>query len=162
MSDAARDALHLIPYGFYAITTRRDADRNVMVANWLTQISFEPRLVALGMQTDSYSFGLVKSTLVFGINIFRKSDIEVIKKFTKSRLKHPEKIESMNFTDGDITGVPILDEAAATLECRVQQIVDVQGDHAIVVGQVVGAKVPRMSKIEDILTLIDVGWSYAG
>lgn len=162
MSDAARDALHLIPYGFYAITTRREGDRNVMVANWLTQVSFEPRLIALGLQTDSYSFGLVKETSVFGVNIFRKSDMAVIKQFTKSRAKHPEKIEAMNYTDGVETGVPMLEEAAATLECRVEQIVDVQGDHAIVVARVVGAKVARMSKIEDILTLVDVGWSYAG
>lgn len=162
MSDAARDALHLIPYGFYAITTRRDSDRNVMVANWLTQVSFEPRLIALGLQTDSYSFGLVKATQVFGVNIFRKSDAEVIKQFTKSRAKHPEKIEVMNFTHGEVTGVPMLDEAAATLECRVQQIVDVQGDHAIVVAEVVGAKIARMSRVDDILTLVDIGWSYGG
>ena len=162
MSDAMRDALHLIPYGFYAITTRDGDDRNVMVANWLTQVSFEPRLMAFGLQTDSYSFGLVKRTMVFGVNIFRKSDAEVVKQFTKSRAKHPEKVGLMNYTDGVETGVPMLDEAAATLECRVQQIVDIQGDHAIVVAHVVGARVPRMSRVDDILTLIDIGWSYGG
>lgn len=162
MSEPMRDALHLIPYGFYAITTRNGDDRNVMVANWLTQVSFEPRLMALGLQIDSYSFGLIKNTLVFGINIFRKGEADVIKKFTKSRAKHPEKIEAMNYTDGLETGVPMLDEAAATLECRVQQIVDINGDHAIVVAQVVGAKVVHFSKIENILTLADIGWSYGG
>lgn len=162
MSEPMRDALHLIPYGFYAITTRNGADRNVMVANWLTQVSFEPRLMAFGLQTDSYSFGIVKSTLVFGVNIFRKTDADVIRQFTKSRAKHPEKIEAMHYTDGAETGVPMLNEAAATLECRVQQIVDVHGDHAIVVAEVVGAKVARMSKIEDVLTLADFGWSYGG
>jgi flavin reductase (DIM6/NTAB) family NADH-FMN oxidoreductase RutF len=162
MSDQFRDALHLVPYGFYAITSRHESDHNVMVANWFTQVSFEPRLVVLGLQADSHTFGLVSASQVFGVNIFRKADADIIKQFTKSRAKHPDKPQSMNYTDGPLTGVPLLDEAAATLECRVKQVVDAGGDHAIVVAEVVGAKVNRVSKVEDILTLTDIGWSYGG
>jgi flavin reductase (DIM6/NTAB) family NADH-FMN oxidoreductase RutF len=45
--DKMKDALRMMPYGFYAITSKSGDDVNGMVANWVTQVSFEPRLLAL-------------------------------------------------------------------------------------------------------------------
>ena len=47
-------------------------------------------------------------------------------------------------------------------EFKVIQIVDIGGDHDIVVGEPVGAEVLKESEVEDILTLPHIGWSYAG
>ena len=48
--DSIKDALNLMPYGFYSITSRNGDDVNIMVANWVSQVSFEPRLVAIGLE----------------------------------------------------------------------------------------------------------------
>ena len=39
--NAISNALNMIPYGFYAVTSRAGDDRNVMVLNWFSQVSFE-------------------------------------------------------------------------------------------------------------------------
>ena len=159
---AISDALKMIPYGFYAVTSRDGDDRNVMVLNWFSQVSFEPQHVVIGLQNSSYSFGLIEKSKKFAVNVFNKEDAEAIKLFTKSREKNPDKFKSANFSDAPATGVPVLDEAAAYLECEVVEIVDTGSGHSAVVGKVVGGGVRKPGKAGDSLTLVDLGWSYAG
>jgi flavin reductase (DIM6/NTAB) family NADH-FMN oxidoreductase RutF len=162
MDDPIKEALTMMPYGFYCISSGSGSDSNVMVANWLTQTSFEPRMLALGLQKTSYSHGLISQTKVFAVNIFRSEDAELVKPFTKSRAKNPDKMSQAKLSDGAETGCPILDQAAAYLECRVVEIVDIGGDHDIVVGEVVGAGVRQKGEAADSLKLTDLGWNYAG
>ena len=160
--DPIKDALNMMPYGFYSITSRDDNEVNIMVANWIMQSSFEPRLLTLALQKTAYSHGLIESGKVFAVNIFNRADAEVIKPFAKSREKKPDKIETANFTPGPETGCPILEDAAAYLECKVVRIIDIGGDHDLVVGEVVGAGVRKPGEAEDTLSLPHIGWSYAG
>ena len=156
------EALNKIPYGFYALTSRDSEDMNVMVLNWFTQVSFEPQHVAIGLQKTSYSYGLLEKNKVFAVNIFGKDSVEIIKQFSKSREKNPDKFESVNYTEGPVTGVPVLNEAAAYLECEIIEFVETGSGHNVVVAKVVGAGVRKQGKAEDTLTLLDIGWSYSG
>jgi flavin reductase (DIM6/NTAB) family NADH-FMN oxidoreductase RutF len=163
MSDnPIKDALKLMPYGFYAITSRNNDDVNIMVANWLTQVSFEPRLVAMGLQKGSYTHGLISEGGVFAVNIFRKEDQDTLMPFTKSRSKNPDKIKDSSYTEAPETGCPVLEGAAAYIEFKVADLIDVGGDHDILVGEAIGAGILKEAKTGDILTLPDIGWGYAG
>jgi flavin reductase (DIM6/NTAB) family NADH-FMN oxidoreductase RutF len=161
--DPIKDALNMIPYGFYGVTTSDgEGEVNIMVANWLTQASFSPRLVALGLAKKAYSHQLVEKGRVFAVNIFAQVDADRIKPFTKSRKKNPDKVKTATFALSPKVGCPIIDGAAAFLECRVSKIVDAGGDHDLVIGEVVGAGVLKAGKAEDTLSLPGLGWSYAG
>ena len=96
------------------------------------------------------------------MNIFRSVDANAIKSFSRSRAKNPEKMDAAKISDGPVTGCPILDEAAAYLECRLVQIMDIGGDHDIVLGEVVAAGVRQQGDASGSLKLSDLGWSYAG
>ena len=156
------DALKMIPYGFYAITSASGSDVNIMVANWLTQASFEPQLVALGLQKTSHTYGLVEKGKVFAVNLFKQADAEAIKPFTKSREKNPDKVKDAAYTPGPETGAPILEAAAAYLECRVVGKLETGGDHDVILGEVVGAGVSKPGPAGETLNLPELGWSYAG
>jgi flavin reductase (DIM6/NTAB) family NADH-FMN oxidoreductase RutF len=160
--DPIKDVLHRMPYGFYSVTSRLGDDVNAMVANWIMQASFTPRLIAMGFATKSYSYKLIKESGVFAINLFNKGDEEAMMPFTKARAKRPDKMESAQYTPGPETGCPILEGAAAFLECKVVEFVDIGGDHDIMVGEVINAGVIKEGKVTDSLTLPHVGWSYAG
>ncbi len=160
--DVIKQVLRMMPYGFYSVTSQSGSDINAMVSNWLVQVSFEPRLVALALAKDAYTHGLISQGRVFAVNLFRKEDQEAIKPFSKGRAKKPDKMDSATYTPGPVTGCPILEGAAAYLECHVTQIVDIGGDHNLVIGEVIGAGVVKPSEVADILTLPDLGWSYAG
>lgn len=160
--NAISEALNMIPYGFFALTSRDGNDRNAMVINWFTQVSFEPQHIALGLQRTSHTAGLIEKSRGFAINIFQKEDPETIKQFTKSREKNPDKFDRANFSDGPVTGAPILEEAAAYLECEVTELVDTGSGHDVVIAKVVGAGARKAGKPQDTLTLLDLGWSYSG
>ena len=160
--DPIKDALLMMAYGFYCITSRHGDERNIMVANWVMQTSFEPRYIAIGLQRKSFTHKLIEDGKVFGVNIFNKADSEAVKPFTKGRAKNPNKVEEADYTDGPETGCPLLVQAAAYLECQLVDIIDIGGDHDIVVGEVIGAGVIKPGESSDTLTMPDIGWSYAG
>lgn len=160
--DPIKDALRMISYSFFCVTSKYGDDINAMVANWFTQVSFEPRLVVLGIQKTSYTYGLIEKGRVFVVNIINKSDAEIIKPFTKSRFKNPDKMKGVPLTYGLQTGCPILVGAAAYLECKVIAIHDDGGDHNIAVAEVIGAGVNKPGEVSETLLLPDLGWSYAG
>jgi len=160
--DKIKDALRMMPYGFYAFTTKNGDEVNAMVVNWVSQMSYEPRLVAVGIAKSAYSHGLVKEGEVFGLNLFLAEDKEAIMGVTKGREKNPDKMEENDYTTAPETGVPVLEGSAAYIECKVTQIIDVGGDHDIVVGEAINADVMKEAEASEVLSLPKIGWSYAG
>ena len=82
--------------------------------------------------------------------------------FAKARAKRPDKMDNAVWTPGPETGCPILEGAAAFVECRVAQLIDIGGDHDLLVGEVVNAGILKPGEVATSLTLPDLGWSYAG
>jgi flavin reductase (DIM6/NTAB) family NADH-FMN oxidoreductase RutF len=152
----------MMPYGFYSIGSRNGEEINLMVANWIIQVSFEPRLLAFALQKTSHTHNLVSSGKVLVVNLFRTEDAEAIKPYTKSTAKKPEKVAKAVYTIAPITGCPVPDGAAAYLECQVRQMIDIGGDHDLVIAEPVHAEVMKASEASEILSLPDLGWSYAG
>lgn len=160
--DEVKEVLQMMPYGFYGITSATDDDMNAMVANWVTQTSFQPRLVVLGLQKSSYTHGLVQKGNAFAINIFHERDKELLTPFLKGRAKNPDKMREAEYRRAPLTGCPVLEGAAAYIECRVLRTIDIGGDHDIVVGEAIGGEVMKPGSVSDTLMLTDLGWSYAG
>ena len=160
--DKIKDALRMMPYGFYAFTTKSGDDVNAMVVNWVSQMSYAPRLLAVGIQKSCYSRGLLAVGGGFGLNLFLQADSDAIMGVTSGRARKPEKMETADYAAAPETGVPVLAGAAAYIECRVTQIVDVGGDHDIVVGEAINAEVMKAGEPPDVLSLTQLGWSYAG
>jgi flavin reductase (DIM6/NTAB) family NADH-FMN oxidoreductase RutF len=160
--DKIKAVLNRLPYGFYAIGSRGADDVNLMVVNWLMQSAFSPRQVTFALSKTAYTHRLIAEGGVFSVNVFNQEDAEVIKAFTKSREKNPDKVKNAAYSAGPETGCPIVEGAAAYLECRVVSIVDTGADHDLIVGEVVGAGVAKEGKVDTTLSLPDLGWSYAG
>ncbi len=160
--DSISNALKMMPYGFYAFTTKSDDDANIMVVNWVSQVSFSPRLLAVGIQNYCHSYGVVKAGGVFGLNIFLQADEEALKPALGGRAKKPDKMKEADTVPAPVTGVPVMAGAAAFIECKVRQIVDIGGDHDIVVGEAINAEIVKEAAPPDVLSLTQMGWSYAG
>lgn len=160
--DPIKEALQRIPYGFYSITSKNGDEVNAMVGNWLTQVSYEPRLVMFALAKSAYTHEVVTAGGVFAINLFNKEDSDHIKPYTKSRAKKPDKMAAAAWMPAPETGCPILEGAAAVIECRVAQLIDLGGDHDLLVGEVVNAVILKPGDDHTTLTLPHLGWNYAG
>lgn len=140
--DAKKTALRMIPYGIYVLTAA-DEKGNVSAAtvNWVTQTAFAPPLVVVGVKADSGVYQTIKATKAFVLNMLGKDHKSLAFTFFRPADVSDGKISGQVFRTGT-TGAPILAEAPAAVECRVTTIVD-QGDHHIVVGEVIDAHVNK-------------------
>ncbi len=59
--NAKKTALRMIPYGLYVLTAEADGSTCAATVNWVTQASFEPPLLALGIKADSRVHNVAKA-----------------------------------------------------------------------------------------------------
>jgi flavin reductase (DIM6/NTAB) family NADH-FMN oxidoreductase RutF len=156
--NAKKIALRKIPHGVYVVGVKQDDQLNAFTATWLTQVSFTPPLIALGVRKDSHSLAMMRHDRVFSVNLLGKGQKALAEHFVKPASVVGEKLNTVPHRPGT-TGAPVLEEAIAYVECEVREIANEHGDHAVVIGEVVEAGVP---KDEPALTLMDTGWHYGG
>src|SRR5689334_14664569 len=78
-----RRVLWKFPSGLYVIGSRAGDRRNLMTANWVSQVSAEPKLVAVSVEKDAVTHELVTSGGAFAVNVIDREDRTIIRKFTK-------------------------------------------------------------------------------
>jgi flavin reductase (DIM6/NTAB) family NADH-FMN oxidoreductase RutF len=141
-ANAKKTALRMIPYGLYVLTAaHKDGRVAAATVNWVTQASFEPPLVAVGVKTDSHGHALIKETKAFALNVLGKGQQALAFTFFKPAEVKGDTISGEPFRAGT-TGAPILASAPAFVECSLETTVE-RGDHSIFVGKVVEAGVAK-------------------
>lgn len=154
-----KTALRMIPYGIYVLTA--DDGKGTIAAatvNWVTQTAFAPPLVVVGVKTDSGTYQAVKTAGTFALNMLGKEQKGLAFTFFRPADVSDGKLSGQAYRKGT-TGAPILVDAPAAVECRVTTIVE-QGDHHIVVGEVIDAhldKPPAGRPDAAILEMKDLG-----
>jgi flavin reductase (DIM6/NTAB) family NADH-FMN oxidoreductase RutF len=140
--NAKKTALRMIPYGLYVLTAAGpDGTVAAATVNWVTQASFTPPLVAVGVKTDSHGHALVKASGAFALNVLGKGQQAMAFTFFKPASRDGQTISGEPFRPGT-TGAPILERVPAWIECRLVDTVE-RGDHSIFVGEVVDAGVAK-------------------
>lgn len=137
---------------------KHGAQLNAFTGSWMTQVSFTPPLIALGVKKDAGSLEMIKATNAFTVNFLAKDQKALAEHFIKPASKVGDKLSTIRHRIGK-TGAPILEEGAGYLECEVREIAGADGDHAVVIAEVVEAAILRD---EPPLTILDTGWHYGG
>ena len=138
--EAKKAALRMIPYGLYVLTTgSQSGPAAASTVNWVTQVSFEPPLVAVGVRAESSGHQIIKDTRAFVLNVLGKGQQDIAVKFFKPAAIEGGTIGGEPFRPGEI-GAPILENTPAYAECRLVDSVE-KGDHSVFVAEVVGAGV---------------------
>ena len=158
-ANAKKTTLRMIPYGIYVLTAD-DGKGNIAAAtvNWVTQTAFAPPLVVVGVKTDSGAYQVIKAGGTFALNMLGKEQKPLAFTFFRPADVSDGKLSGQAYRKGT-TGAPILVDAPAAVECKVTTIVE-QGDHHIVVGEVIDAhlnKPPAGRPDAAILEMKDLG-----
>jgi len=147
--------LSQISYGLYLVGTRGREGDHTMIANWLTQVSFEPEIVAIAIEKQSVSRQMIDESSAFAVSILKAGQKDVAAAFVKA---DRPRAESGAFV-AKVTGAPVFAAGSAYLDCRVIDAKDV-GDHRVYFGEVVDSAM--LDPEADALTLRDTGWRYGG
>jgi flavin reductase (DIM6/NTAB) family NADH-FMN oxidoreductase RutF len=158
-ANVKKTVLRMIPYGLYVLTAKgKDDTVTAATVNWVTQASFAPPLVVVGVKADSHPHPLIKESEAFALNVLGKDQGAMAFTFFKPATREGQKISGEPFRWGT-TGAPILERAPAFVECRLVDSVE-RGDHSIFVGEVVEAgqaKAPEGRADDATLWLKDLG-----
>jgi|SRR5579884_861780 len=158
MDEAAKKAvLRLIPYGLFAVTARHGDVESGMTANWLTQVSFEPPLVAVAIEQDARTLRLIRASRHFAVNVLASGQRELAGLLGRRSRNVPDKLQQTIYHAGE-TGSPLLDSALGYVECRLVSETPA-GDHVLLVGEVIAA---GLRSPGEPLTLRETGFRYAG
>jgi len=115
-----------MPYGLYIVGSRSDDDPNGMMADWVMQVAFDPRLVAVSIENDAHTLANIKKSDVFSVNLLSADEFALAGKFAQpycgSKIKGRgspardavhHKLEGVRHEPGRSTGCPILTDALA-------------------------------------------------
>ena len=151
-----------MPSGLYVIgATDGGTRRNAMTLNWATQVSFDPKWLAIGVEHGAYTHELIEAAGVFSLNLVAREDRAIVRKFTKPVVVDLEArtLNGFAYHDG-VSGAPVLDQAVAYLDCAVRERMAC-GGHTLFVGEVVDAAFQQPEETE-VLRMEDTRMSYGG
>ncbi len=147
-----RRVLWSLPAGLYVLGSRAGSRCNLMTVSWVTQVALVPKLVGVGVEREARTHELIVEGGVFALSLLARRDRALVRRFVKP-------VEDVDVDDhtgvGTMngisvrrasTGAPILDVAAAWLDCEVRHTLAL-GSHSWFVGEVVdvGAVQPGMT-----------------
>ncbi|MBD20358.1 MAG: flavin reductase [Rhodospirillaceae bacterium] len=102
-----------------------------LTANSFTSVSLDPPMVLFCLDRKVASFESFAVGKGFAVNILSSNQVDVSNRFAQSG---PDKWEGFDYDTWD-SGVPIIPDCLANIECRGHSILDA-GDHVIVIGEV--------------------------
>lgn len=125
--------------GVYVVGVAHAGQSDAFTAAWITQVSFDPLLLALSINPAHASFPILIAARAFAVSILSRGQIELARHFGTQSGRTVDKMAGQRWEEAS-GGAPVLLDALGHLECRV---VDRHptGDHELVIGQVVGGRV---------------------
>jgi flavin reductase (DIM6/NTAB) family NADH-FMN oxidoreductase RutF len=153
--DESAKVTELFPYGIYIMSASAGEQVAAIIATWVTQVSFEPPLVAVAVEEEGGFLGQIIAAKQFSLSLLPEDGIEVAKYVLKNGPLFPLETEGLPFVNGE-NAPPRPAGAHSTINCRVRETYPA-GDHVLVLGEITGAKVQGSGPV---LTLQDTGWKY--
>jgi flavin reductase (DIM6/NTAB) family NADH-FMN oxidoreductase RutF len=158
-----KDVLRMFTYGLYVTASAGPEGPRAATLSWVTQVSFEPRLIAIAARKGTGIHEAIVASRRFALHVVGEDQSDFAKAFFKAGPvgREAKEIAGYSFTLSE-RGVPVFDAAAAWLECEV-----VEGacsgsgsDHELLVARVIdcGYRMPGVSA----LALHDTPWRYGG
>jgi flavin reductase (DIM6/NTAB) family NADH-FMN oxidoreductase RutF len=130
-----RQALGGFATGVTVITTRGEDHLFGMTANAFSSVSLDPPLVLVCVIKGTTGAQVIEQNGMFAVNILGSHQEPISRYFaSKDRPRGLEAFDEIPHSTA-VTGCPIIDGAAAYLDCRLHAAHDA-GDHVIFIGEV--------------------------
>lgn len=157
--EAKKRSLRMITYGLYVLTAKDGDEVSAGTVNWLSQASFAPPLVMVGIKKDSHLHALVEKTQKIAVSILDAGQQDMAGDFFRPAKVEGSQINGHEFEFSTDYALPLLTECPAWFEAQVTDTV-LRGDHTVFVAEVTGAGVRQPDALP--LVMRETGWFYGG
>src|ERR1700685_17188 len=135
---AKKETLRLLSNGVYVLTSRNGDEYGVATITWVSQVSFQPPLVMAALRKEGNVFRCLGASGVAVLHVVGSDQKDLAQKFFSTTKESNGLLNGEPFTEGK-TFAPVLKNLGAYLECKLVDICEDYGDHAIVILEVVEA-----------------------
>ena len=142
-----RQIMRRWPTGVAILTTGDQNRRHGMTVNSFTSISLDPPAIAVTLANSTRSKKLVDEIGYFGINLLDETQVEVSERFAGKIDESEDRYNGLEVTLG-LFAVPLLKDAAAFIECKVMNKIELLNS-TLYVGEVLFG-----AKLEDRMPLV--------
>ena len=151
MSDNAIDAkvsikpsTFLNPVPVVMATCGDMENSNIITLAWAGTINSEPPMLSISIRKERYSHDIIQNSGVFGVNLVSKPLIKACDYCGVKSGRDVDKFKEFKLTKfkGETTGVPLIKESPASLECKVRQIIEL-GTHDLFIADIVNVHVSK-------------------
>jgi len=153
-----KKTLRMLSNGVYVLTSRSENRYGAATVSWVSQASFKPPLIMAAVRRESNVFRCLAESRSAVLHIVGDRQQEIARRFFYPTHTEGETINGEPFAEGATTA-PVLPNLPAHIECRVERIVDTDGDHAVVILRAVEAECRDQVRP---LTMADTPWVYGG
>lgn len=126
----------MLTHGVYIVCARHEGRRGGLAVAWATQVATDLILICVGKQSATRD--LILASKAFGLSVLTREQADIARAFGTQSSRTVDKFERVGYHTVE-TGSPLLDDCAATFDCRVEAVHD-QGDEKLIVGRIVAAE----------------------
>ena len=147
-----------IPNALALVGSAAGGRRNAMTTSWITQVSMEPVMIAVGVDNSAVTHQLISEGGSFTVNLWDADNTRVFVKFSKPAEDDGTSLNGWP-VHSEATGAPVFDDALAWMDCQVRQSYDM-GTHTLFVGELVAADIVDDEK--RVASMSDTRMKYGG
>jgi flavin reductase (DIM6/NTAB) family NADH-FMN oxidoreductase RutF len=136
----------MLTHGVYIVCAQHEGRRGGLAVAWATQVATDHILICVGEQSATRE--LILASQAFGLSVLTREQVEIARAFGTRSSRTVDKFEGIGYHTAE-TGSSLLDDCAATFDCRVEAVHD-QGDEKLIVGHIVAAE--RLKETYEPLT----------
>jgi flavin reductase (DIM6/NTAB) family NADH-FMN oxidoreductase RutF len=123
--------------GISVATTRHRGIDHAMTVNAFASVSLDPLLVLICVEKITRFHSAVRASGSWAVSVLAADAEDVARWFAEKARPTRGQMADYPHRPGRATGMPVLEQAIAVIECRTHAIYE-GGDHVIVLGDVVG------------------------
>lgn len=153
--DPISTVLHLYDPPLWLVTAAAQPERGGCVATFVVRASIVrelPRMV-VGIAKHHFTWRLIQSSGAFALHLLRADDLEAVWRFGLQSGHRTDKLAGLPERSTPL-GSPLYTEAAAWLDCRVEQRFDI-GDRTAYLAAVEGAEVKTQRPVLSVAALFE-------
>ena len=130
-----KQAMRRLAGAVSVITVGTGEDRTGFTATSVTSLSAEPPRLLISVNRESSSYPIIKDYQTFGVNLLASEQEPIADRFAGRKGEKGVARFAGAHWKTLVTGAPLLQNALAAIDCRVEEIIE-RHSHAIIIGSI--------------------------
>ncbi|MHC4975391.1 MAG: flavin reductase family protein [Planctomycetota bacterium] len=130
----------------FAMASQFGDAEGVIVVRRVQMCCVEPPMVAVAIRKGRPIEPIIRDARAFSLSRLDPGDVYTSRKL-KTIDEHEEDPLALIRTDSLVTGMPCLSRSPAVLDCEVVRHFDLEGTHALYVGEVLAVRTPTLAHV---------------